>query len=103
MAESNQQQIKEVRSKTQPQNLETKTIPKQVRICHTHSASFAFSWQEGKEEEIIIIIIRPVDWDRPNAASEAKFNRKVQFSDFVDKTAKKALGSLLLIDLHSPQ
>ena len=43
LVESGKQQIKEVRSKIQPENLETKATPKRVRIRPTHSASVAFS------------------------------------------------------------
>ena len=43
LVESNKQQIKEVRSKIQAENLETKTIPKRVWIRPKHSSSVAFS------------------------------------------------------------
>ena len=53
LVESNKQQIKEVRSKIQTENAETiKATPKRVWIRPTHGASFAFSWQEDKNEEI---------------------------------------------------
>ena len=41
---SSKQQIKEIRSKIQPENLETKATPKRVWIRPKHSASTAFSW-----------------------------------------------------------
>ena len=39
LVESGKQQIKEVRSKVQPENLETKATPERVWIRPTHSAS----------------------------------------------------------------
>ena len=43
LVESGKQQIKEVRSIIQPENLETKATPKRVWIRPTHSAYAAFS------------------------------------------------------------
>ena len=43
LVESDKQQIKEVRSKTQPENSKTKATSKRVWICPMHSASVAFS------------------------------------------------------------
>ena len=43
LVESGKQQIKEVRSKIQPENSEIKVTPKRVWIRPTHSASSAFS------------------------------------------------------------
>ena len=43
LVESGKQQIKEVRSKIQPENLEVKATPKRGWIRPTHSASAAFS------------------------------------------------------------
>ena len=45
---------------TQTENSETKATPKLVWIRSTCSAFVAFSWQENKNEEIIIIITGPV-------------------------------------------
>ena len=50
--ESNKQQLKEVESKIQPENSETKATAKRVWIRPTYSASVAFSWHEDKLEEI---------------------------------------------------
>ena len=41
LAESGKQQIKEVKKKIQPENLEIKATPKRVWICPMHSASTA--------------------------------------------------------------
>ena len=43
LVESKKQQIKEVRSKTQPENSETKATPKRVWIYLMHNASVTFS------------------------------------------------------------
>ena len=53
LVESNQQQIEEVRSKTQAEHSETETTSKGVWIRPTHSASVAFSSQEDTNEEEI--------------------------------------------------
>ena len=55
LVESNEQQIEEVRSKTQPENSETKKTAKWVWICPTYSPSVFCSHQEDANEEIIII------------------------------------------------
>ena len=51
----NKKQIEEVRSKILAESSETRATPKRVWIRPMHSASVAFSWQEDKNEEIIII------------------------------------------------
>ena len=49
--ESNKQQIKEIRSKIQAKNCETKTTPQRVWIRLMYSASTDFFWQEDKNQE----------------------------------------------------
>ena len=55
LVESDRLQIKEVRSKTQMENLETKATPKRVWINPTCSASIAFSRQQDKNEKVIVV------------------------------------------------
>ena len=43
LVESNEQQIEEIKRKTQPENSETETTPKRVWIRPTHSVFVAFS------------------------------------------------------------
>ena len=50
LVESNKQQIEEVTSKIQAENLETRATPKRTRIRPMHSACVAFSRQEDKNE-----------------------------------------------------
>ena len=52
LVESKEQQIKEVRSKTEPENLETTATSKRVWIRPICSVSVAFSSHENKNEEI---------------------------------------------------
>ena len=54
LVESNNQQMEEIRSKTQAENLKTRATPKRIWNRPMHSASVAFSWQEKRNEEIKI-------------------------------------------------
>ena len=58
LVESDKQQIKEVRSKTQPRNFETKATPKRVWIVHPLCGTSIASSREDKNEEIIIISLK---------------------------------------------